>query len=245
MLKYRYIILSIVYLIFCVIDCCYSNIPIVNAIDTGYFTPTDILMSLHDSANGYNGLMELLVVYTFPVLLGIYFVADKETSYCIVRYDTRTRYKRNENKKVLTLALIFSGIHQMIDVIFAMLNFEVSFLMETSFIRYTILFGIIMFLFYLETGFLYQIIHDLLKIDLLALIATFIVNFVQYLLIRYGITNFWIPGEDVLVAFEYFRGKIDLTVVIMTIFRCILILGCFYLFGQIVFEEKDIMKHEK
>ena len=111
-----------------------------NAIDTGYFTPTDILMSLHDSANGYNGLMELLVVYTFPVLLGIYFVADKETSYCIVRYDTRTQYKRNENKKVMIVAFIFSGIHQIIDFIFTMINFEGSFLREKSFVNYTILF---------------------------------------------------------------------------------------------------------
>lgn len=245
MLKYRYIVLSVLYLIFCVIDCCYSNIPIADAINTGYFTSTDILMSLHDSANGYNGLMELLVVYTFPILLGIYFVSDKETSYCIVRYDTRTQYKRNENKKVMIVAFIFSGIHQIIDFIFTMINFEGSFLREKSFVNYTILFGLIMFLYYLETGFLYQMIHDLLKIDLLALIATFIVNFVQYLVIRYGFANVWIPGEDVLVAFEYFKGSIDFTVIIVTIFRSGLIIGCLYLFGQIVFEKKDIMKHEK
>lgn len=245
MLKFKYMILILFYLVLCIIDCYFSNTPIVNAIHTGYFTETDILISLHDSSNGYNGLLEMLVVYTLPILLGIYFILEKETAYWVVRHSTRAKYKQIQSRKIILVAVIFSFIHQVIDFIYAIWNLKFSLLIEHSFAKYTILSGVIASLFYIETGFLYQMIRDFVKTELPALLITFIVNYVQYLLIKYYIVVFWIPGVDVMTAFEYLGGNSGLRSGGFTILRSLLIIVCLYLLGQMIFEKKDIMKHEK
>lgn len=244
-MKFKYMILILFYLVLCIIDCYFSNTPIVNAIHTGYFTETDILMSLHDSSNGYNGLLEMLVVYTFPILLGIYFILEKETGYWVVRHSTRAEYKKTQSRKIILAAVLFAFIHQVVDFIYAIWNLNIALLIEHSFVTYTVLSGVIASLFYIETGFLYQMIRDFMKTELPALLATFIINYVQYLLIKYYIVDFWIPGTDVMAAFEYLSGNSGLHLGGITILRSLLAIACLYWLGQMIFEKKDIMKHEK
>ena len=63
-MKYKYGIVFLVYFVFCAADWLFANIPIINALSTGYFTEYDIFMNLHTSLNGYSGLQEIMVVYT-------------------------------------------------------------------------------------------------------------------------------------------------------------------------------------
>lgn len=238
-------ILMGVYCLLLVIDCCFSNYPIFESMHKGIFSETDVLMSLHDSVNGYNGLLEMLVVYTLPFLLGAYCVRDKESSYCIIRNNTRTRYKRMEILKMVLAALGFMFLHQLIDYIYISVNFKKSFLMEYSFVTYTIVFGIIACLFYIQTGFLYQILYDLTGTDIMAFLVTLIINLIQYLGIKYYIFSGWIPGKDLMAAFEYLNGNVGFSAIVITILRSLLVTVCLYAVSQMIFEKKDILKNEK
>ena len=108
-------VLIIVYGMLFAVDCHFSNYPILNMIHTEYLSETDVLMSLHDSVNGYNGLLEMLFVYTLPFLLGSYYISDKQVFFRVVRYGTRRKYKQAETKKMILAATIFTIIHQVID----------------------------------------------------------------------------------------------------------------------------------
>lgn len=238
-------ILMAVYVLLFVIDCHFSNYPILDMIHTEYLTETDILMSLHDSVNGYNGFLEVLVVYTLPFLLGCYYVSNKEAPYNIIRHTSREKYKQVEIIKTMLVAGIFTFLHQIIDFLYIVKNFRWSLLMEYSFVAYLIVAGVIAVLFYVQTGLLYHVIRDWLKNDLIAFVTMLCVNFMQYIVIKYSIIDWWIPGEDLFVAFEFLSKNMDYADVLLVIARSILTTICLYLASKILFEKKDIMKHEK
>lgn len=244
-MKFRYMILMAAYGILFVIDCHFSNYPILNMIHTEYLTETDILMSLHDSVSGYNGLLEMLVVYTLPFLLGNYFVSDKQVCFRVMRHGTRSKYKWAETLKMITAAILFVTLHQFIDFLYTIVNIKGSLLKEYSFGIYTITAGTIAVLFYIQTGLVYQIIHDLVKKDLAALLFTFVLNFTQYVLIKYVIVRSWLPGKDLFAAFDFFSGNCGFSAIIFTVARSLLTVVCLYFISQTVFEKKDIIKYEK
>ncbi|MCI5512135.1 MAG: WxPxxD family membrane protein [Oliverpabstia sp.] len=244
-MKFRYMVLIIVYGMLFAVDCHFSNYPILNMIHTEYLSETDVLMSLHDSVNGYNGLLEMLFVYTLPFLLGSYYISDKQVFFRVVRYGTRRKYKQAETKKMILAATIFTIIHQVIDFLYTTANFKWPLLMEYSFGLYTIVAGVIAVLFYIQTGLIYQIIRDWIKKDLAALLITLGLNFVQYVLIKYSIVKCWIMGKDLFVAFDFFSGNCDLYVILFTIIRSLLFSICLYLINQVLFEKKDIIRYEK
>ncbi|OUP01255.1 hypothetical protein B5F37_08050 [Drancourtella sp. An210] len=244
-MRFKFMILTGFYLVFCIFDICFSNIPVLDARSVGYITENDIFMSLHDSANGYNGILKMTIVYTMPVLLGIYFVKEKETSYWMIRQKTRTRFKQIEVLKVILVSVIFAVIHQVIDMAFTMWCFPKLLLREYSFAAYTIIFAIFACVFYIQTGLIYQIFHDKFKMEISSLLGTFVINFLQYIIIKYYITNVWIPAKDLMIAFEYSCGNIMLSSVAFTISRGVLLAAALYIISQIIFEKKDIMKNEK
>lgn len=238
-------ILGMIYILLFIVDCHFSNYPILNMIHTEYLTETDILMSLHDSVNGYNGFLEMLVVYTLPFLLGCYYVSDKEVPCNIIRHTSREKYKQMEIKKMMLVSGIFTLLHQLIDFIYIVKNFRWSLLMEYSFLPYIIIAGGIAVLFYVQTGLFYHIINDWIKNDLIALIIMLGINFVQYIVIKYSIVDLWIPGKDLFVAFEFFCMNLNYADVLFVIMRNLLTIICLYLISKMIFEKKDVMKHEK
>lgn len=244
-MKYKYVILGVVYVLLFSLDCHFSNYPILNMIHTEYLTETDVLMSLHDSVNGYNGFLELLVVYTLPFLFGCYYISDKEVPCNVIRYTSREKYKKVEIKKVLFVAVIFTFFHQLIDYIYIVKKFSWSLLTEYSFVKYIIIAGCIAALFYVQTGILYHVINDWQKNDLVALIMILCINFAQYVVIKYSIVSWWIPGKDLFVAFEVLSQNLNYAEVLFVVARNILTTICLYLASKIVFEKKDVMRHEK
>lgn len=244
-MKSKYVILSVVYGILFMIDCYFSNYPIINMKYEQFLTETDIFIALYDSVNGYNGLLEMMVVYTLPFLFGYYYVANKEMSYEIIRYDAREKYKREETKKMIFVAILFMFIHQGIGFVYTVMHFKWSFLSDYSYSLYMIAAGIIAVIFYVQTGFLYQIIRDWLKRDFIALLIVFGINFTQTIAIKYKLVKIWISGKDLFAAFDFLRGKIELGAILFVIVRSILLVICLYMISQIVFEKKDIIKYEK
>ena len=140
-MKFKYLILTIFYLILCIVDCYFSNAPILGSINTGYFSKTDIFMSLHDSSNGYNGLLKISIVYILPIVLGIYFVSDREKFYYVIRYSVRSKYNTIRCLKVIIVSISFCIIHQIIDFIYIVYNFEFELLLNIILynIRYCLL----------------------------------------------------------------------------------------------------------
>lgn len=238
-------ILMFIYGLFFIVDCHFANYPIIDMLQVDALTETDILMALLDSVNGYNGLLKMLVLYTLPVLFGAYFLSYKEVSYGIVRYGTRVRCRQEETKKIILISVGFTVIHQIISFVYISSNISRELLMKYPFVLYTIVAGIIAILFYIQTGLLYHIINDCLKVDLLTFIFMFCINFMQHISIKYRIVKFWISGADFLVAFDFFEGKIGFSTVVFTIIRSIIATMALYMISQMIFEKKDIMKYEK
>lgn len=242
MLKFKYMTLSMVYLILCVSDWFFSNIPIINAIDTGYFTKTDILMNLHSSVSGYNGILKLLVIYSFPVLFGVYYISDKESPYCVLRNSSRAVYKRKEIGKVILVSGLFSAIHELVNYGLVNRIFNLEILKEHNFAKYSVVTAVIFCMFFVQTGILYHIIADLCTNKIYALFGSFAWNFIQYLGIKYYIINFWIPGVDLMKTFEYLMGNIN---ALLIMGRNILMVFIFYILCQMTFEKKDLIKYEE
>ena len=199
-------------------------------------------MSLHDSSNGYNGLLKISIVYILPIVLGIYFVSDREKFYYVIRYSVRSKYNTIRCLKVIIVSISFCIIHQIIDFIYIVYNFEFELLFKYNFIQYTVLFTIIISLFFIQTGFLYQIINDLIKIHLVSILITLATNYIQYIFIKYYIINFWIPCIDITAAFEYLSKNLNLTSILIVVFKELLFTISLYLLSQIIFEKKDIIK---
>ncbi len=238
-------ILMTIYGVFLTIDCHFANYPIVDMLQVDALAETDILMALLDSVNGYNGLLKMLVLYTLPVLFGVYFLSYKEVSYVIVRYSIKEKFRQEEIKKIILVSVGFTILHQIISFIYVSSNISRELLMKYPFVLYTIVAGIIAILFYIQTGLLYHIISDYIKADLLAFVFMFCINFIQHILIKYRIVKFWISGSDFLVAFDFFEGKVSVSIIIFTIIRSIIVTVALYMISQMIFEKKDIMKYEK
>ena len=245
MSKYKYIILSFVFLFFCILDCCFSNIPIANAIHSGFSTREFVFMDLHGPISNYMGYLKVLVAYTLPILLGIYYIQDRETSFFIVRHCTRTQYKRAELMKIILVTVGFSTIHQLVDIIFTLQIYDITFLQNYSFISYSLLSITILSLFFMSVGFLYQILSDLFETTLFALLGTLMINFIQFVIIKFDIGGFWIPGKNISTAFNVLSKQVNTASTVCSILRSLLVVGSLYLISLLVFEKKDILKHEK
>ena len=238
-------VLVAIYLLLFVIDCHFSNYPILNTLHTEYFTEMEVLISLHDSASGYNGILEMLVVYTLPFLFGYYYVSDKESPCNMIRYTSRDKYKQMEIKKMMIVAVMFTFLHQFIDFIYTVKNFKWSLLMEHPFVTYIIIAGVIAALFYVQTGLVYHIFNDWLKNDWIALVMVLLINFMQYICIKRSVFISFLPAKDLSVAFEFFDYRIDMKDVLFVLLKNIITTICLFLASKMIFEKKDVLKNEK
>lgn len=243
-MKFRYIKLIVIYTMFFAALCHFANYPILKR-GINEYTKVDILMNMHHSLNGYNGLTAMVIVNTMPFLLGCYYVLYKEADFRIVRYGTRKAYNRVEIKNMVLTALLFSLCHQVVNWVYVVSKFGKLLPKRQTFMIYIVVAGIIMGLFYIQTGLLYQMVRDWLRSDVAALLVLLGVNFAQFTIIKYYLLHFWIPGRDLFVAFDFLSGGAGFSEIIFTIVRSSLLVVCLYMLSQIIFEKKDLMKYEK
>lgn len=243
-MKYKYWIVFLVYFVFCLADWLFANIPIISALSTGYFTEFDIFMNLHSSLNGYSGLQEIMVVYTIPVLMGIWYLSDQEQPYILLRFRNRIVYKQTEMCKVAVISLGFSMLHEIVDFVFVSHCLDQEMLKENKFFRYCIFMTLLMGIFYMETGCVYHMISDLMKSRLVALLGAFLTNFVQFVILKY-MNGTWFPGVDTIAPFDYLDGVLGADGVFLIALRGVMITAVLYIFCQIAFEKRDILRNEE
>ncbi len=242
-MKYKYGIVFLVYFVFCLADWLFANIPIIGALSTGYFTEFDIFMNLHSSLNGYNGLQEIMVVYTIPVLMGIWYLSNQEQPCILLRFRNRIVYKQTEMYKVAVISLGFSMLHEIVDFVFVSRCLDQEMLKENKFFKYCIFMTLLMGIFYMETGCIYHMISDLIKSRLVALLGAFLTSFVQFVILKY-MNGTWLPGVDTIAPFDYLDGVLGAGGVFLIALRGVMITAVLYIFCQIVFEKRDILRNE-
>ena len=243
-MKYKYGIVFLVYFVFCAADWLFANIPIINALSTGYFTEYDIFMNLHTSLNGYSGLQEIMVVYTIPVLIGIWCLSIQERPYILLRFRNRTVYMQTEMRKAAITSVGFSLIHEIVDYALVSRYLDRDMLKENDFLKYCIFMTLLLGIFYMETGCVYYIISDLAKNRLSALLGAFLINFVQFTVLKY-MNGIWLPGADTIAPFDYLDGVLGVGGVLLIALRGEMVTAVLYILCQIVFEKRDILKNEE
>ena len=214
-------------------------------VSSGYDTIEIIFFDMHSPNSNYFGYLKAIVIYTLPVLLGIYYVQDKTPSFLIIRHSTRKHYKQSEILKIVIVAIEFSFIRQLVDIIFILQVYDLKFLQKNFFIFYSFSEIAIISLFLVSVGLLYQILNDLFETTLLAIAALWIINFIQYIIIKFKIGSFWIPGRNIATASNILERYQSLSSSASDVIRGILVAGSLYIICLIVFEKKDIVKNEK
>ena len=243
-MKYRESVVFLAAVLLCVADWYFSNVEtIIFARASGFFSERDILLSLLSGSSDYNGAGELLVVYTFPVLLGMWYLTESEKPAFILRFGQRGRYKRKALENVLLGAVEFSAVHELVQIVFMNYWMEHELLVETHFLQYSFLAFVVHIILYVQAGLLWHIIADIFQSRLLGLFAVFGINFLQLHITKY--TSLWLPGRDCVAAFSYITGIYTTGEFLIVLAKGILVAVAFYAICQMVFEKKDLMRDEK
>ncbi len=243
-MKYKKAVFSIIAVLLCVADWYFSNVEtIINARASGLFSERDILLSLLSGTSDYNGVSELLVVYTVPVLLGIWYLTESEKPAFVLRFEQRGRYKRKVLENVLLGSAVFSAIHELVQVVFMYYWMEREVIEKTQFLLYSFLTFVVYTILYVQTGLLWHLFTDVLRSRLEGLLAVFGINFLQYQITKY--TSLWLPGRDCVVAFYYITGTYTTEEFLLVVAKEIFVLIALYAICLIIFEKKDLMRDEK
>ena len=243
--KYKLVILTCTFLIFFMIDWFISNLPIIAQRELNLFAEQDIFLNLFDSVNGYSGILQLLVIYALPVLLGVYYLFDKDNLQLLLRYKSRYAYRKHEVFHILLVSAIFSGLHESINYILVNVDFENSIISQFDFWEYSTFNALLLFVFYVQVGLIYLLICDLITNRVFALFVTFFGCLCQFWICKFYIFDAWLPYRDLMITFEFLSKHLNKLDLILAIARNSIIAFILFLFCQMTFNKKDILENEK
>lgn len=241
MLKYRFYALFCVYIVFLIIDWNISNLPLIKMGTDEIISREEVFISFFDPTNGYSGMLQILVIYGIILLLSFDFVQGKESPAFIIRFKGRKAFKRNEILKIFLVALSFSTLHEVINLIFIVINlngFTVPF-------RYSLFTIGILTLFYTQMGIISQIVWDLTKNKTLGVLIPLFLTFIEFLMWKYFIPDIYMPYMDLLLPFQLICGSVHVFEILISLLRYIFLTLLLYFISQKVFSKKDILEKER
>lgn len=186
-----------VIMLFLVFDWMIVNIPLIsNLINSGKFTEEQIFLEI----NGMNfeGSNKLSVIYIIPFVLILYFFFKGDNTVNIVRFPSRTYFVKNKLVDIVTIALLFSIIHEVINVAANYLNFSLGTMIKYDFFLYSLINILVIVLYYFRVGLVFFVFQTLTR--KFAVIFTILLYCIEYFVLgQYFFYYSWLPNKDSVV----------------------------------------------
>lgn len=243
-MKYKKTVFLLVMAVLCVANWYFSNFGAVSNPDSYVFlSEKEIADWLLNEGSNYNGAREVLVVYTIPVILGIWYLTESERPAYLIRFPNRKSYKAGDLRCLLLASCMFSAAHELIQYIFMSLCMSREVIGKVHLPLYCLIAFVLHIILYVQTGLVWHILTDVFRSRLAGLFGAFGINFMQYLIMAYS--DLWVPGKDSTAAYTYIDGDYTLGELFLVLTRGILVVALLCAICMMIFEKKDLMRDEK
>ena len=245
-MKYKKTLVFLVMAVLCAADWYFSNFETVsNPGILGFLSEKELAEWILDPGGNYNGARRMLVIYTIPVLLGIWYLTQEEKPAYLVRFPSRKCYKAKDLGYVLLISGLFSAVHEAVQYIFIRYCMGSAIIEKVQLLPYCFIAIVVHTILYVQTGLVWHILTDVFRSRLAGLLGTFGINFMQYIVWGYGYGRLWLPGSDCTAAFSYIDGDYSIGELQLVLARGILVAAVLCAVCLWVFEKKDLMRDEK
>ncbi|WP_404819746.1 WxPxxD family membrane protein [Terribacillus saccharophilus] len=205
----------------------------------------DSLLLLNSSASGYNSITAYALLYSIPFLLLTYHF------YLPNNIITYTRYKSRESNYIrifmqtLLVAVLFSTLHFLVNLILTSIHFDWNIIQESNFIFIGIINSISLCLFFLFIGLLNQIIKIFVGKYVVSIFISFVIlgsYFFLDKLILQGST--WSILKELGIMTYYFYDNWTIAEILFSIIRLLAVVCVTYIIGSIFYLKRDVISYD-
>ncbi|MBQ0015049.1 MAG: WxPxxD family membrane protein [Oscillospiraceae bacterium] len=187
----------------------------------------------------YSGVNYLIVVPIIPLLVSCYYFSN---NYFPSRYETRDRLVFNELISNTIICFVIACIHELINAIgLIVINAKLS---AKSLLFYGLINVITITIYYLRCTFIFSIFNNFFEKNI-SLLLTFLLYFVEAVIVKNYLLLNWMPCDDVSVYYDLLFKQNTYYQVGMVLLRNIFTSLAIFLLALILHRKKDFIDETK
>ena len=178
------------------------------------------------------------------VLFLFYIFTDENESY-IVRLKSRASFVTGRIADCAVFAFLFSFLIEAVNVVAALICFDINLILELNFLQYSALELLTLFLFYFRAGLVMLSFGIIIspKVAPFITIALYLIEL--FATIIFMISKVWLPFRDSVVVSKLMHGEMVLSDMWGIILRALLMMFLLIFSSYFLYQKKDVLINVK
>lgn len=208
------------------------------------FSSDEILYNMNNSAYGYVSLLAYTTIYLLPFLFFLKKSFVNDSLLFLIRHSNRNRLFIKRFYNLFSISIIFCILHIIINILFSFTFFNINFLIEKNYFISSLFHLLIIISFYIQVGFSFYIIYDLINNLTLSLFITLLIYSGVYFFHKLTNIVIWPPITDLIVLGNLIDGSLSIVNLLIILLRQSMFVFIFYNLSCTLFNRKDFLCHE-
>lgn len=233
--------------VFLTLLCTYSYLRFYDYVNSDYAEKLSQKEILYNFAVSGNFISSANVVCTFMVLfvLLLFYIFTNENVGYIVRLKSRSSFVTRKIADCAVFAFLFSFLIETINIVAALICFDIDLILELHFLQYSALELLTLFLFYFRAGLVMLSFGIIFfpKVSPFITMALILAEF--YADITFMISRVWLPFRDAVVMIKLMSGEMALSDIWGIILRALLMMLMLIFSSYFLYQKKDVLSNVK
>ena len=222
--------------VFFTLLCTYTYLRFYNYLNSDYSEKLSQKNIFYNVAGGDGDYIILFVLFLF------YIFTDENESY-IVRLKSRASFVTRRIADCAVFAFLFSFLIEAVNVVAALICFDINLILELNFLQYSAL--ELLFLFYFRAGLVMLSFGIIIspKVAPFITIALYLIEL--FATIIFMISKVWLPFRDSVVVSKLMHGEMVLSDMWGIILRALLMMFLLIFSSYFLYQKKDVLSNVK